>query len=164
MTYFRPPTQAQTSLAALIAAMTKMAHNQGFVTIDPDQKERIEIGGAVVDVFSMTIAEMYILGEFERTVFCPVRIEIVDGYLSPATIDEMLPRLVVANVFDLLVGDLDDVDGFAAAMAFVGDADPVLAPADELLAEIDFLTWRGFGRDVGAWFDSRFSQSRLSPA
>ena len=125
MSYHRPPTN-RTTLADLIAAMT-MVPGQGYVTVDLDSRERKEIVRAVVDVYRRPIAEMEMLGEFGRTWFCPVQIDVVAGFLSVDTRDELLQRVVVASLLDVLgCVESDVVHEVPAALAFIGDQAPVL--------------------------------------
>ena len=164
MSYFRPPTRTQISLEAWIRALTKTAHSLDFVSLQRLSRDRITIAGAVVDVFRLVLIDMESTKVIRRILFCPVKIEVVSGFLSVGACDELLRRLVFANLLDVLVGESRDVDKIPAALAFVGDQVRALRSVDPLAAETDFLMWRGFGRDVEAWFDGHFRRSRQSAA
>jgi hypothetical protein len=89
------------------------------------------------------------------------------GRMSEGTLEELRMRLAIILAIDAITvagADFnhgDDLHAVLAAMDFAKLQHRCFREVDPHVAEIDYLTWRGHGRDLSAWFDVRFVRSRL---
>ncbi len=157
-------SQAISSRKLRDAAAT-IAEDQGLAVLTIDPIETIKLGTATVYVRTVLLVDMQSETSFPRfreapsEIIGPVRADT----MTAGTLEELRHRLAVVFGLDALIGD-DDPDAVPAAICFANDAYGAFRAIDPLVAEIDFLTWRGLGRDLSAWFEVRFVKSRILAA